>query len=97
MGEGHLDRELVQRVQKGDKSAFDLLVRKYQYKIIKLISRYVHDPSEALDVSQEAFLKAYRALPGFRGDSAFYTWLYRIAINTAKNYLVAQGLARPWR
>jgi RNA polymerase sigma-70 factor (ECF subfamily) len=70
-------------------------VRKYQYKIIKLISRYVHDPSEALDVSQEAFLKAYRALPGFRGDSAFYTWLYRIAINTAKNYLVAQGRRPP--
>ncbi|CDI01864.1 MAG: RNA polymerase sigma factor RpoE [Candidatus Competibacter denitrificans] len=95
MGEVHLDRDLVQRVQKGDKSAFDLLVRKYQYKIIKLISRYVNDPSEALDVSQEAFLKAYRALPGFRGDSAFYTWLYRIAINTAKNYLVAQGRRPP--
>ena len=95
MGEVHLDRDLVQRVQKGDKNAFDLLVRKYQYKIIKLISRYVHDPSEALDVSQEAFLKAYRALPGFRGDSAFYTWLYRIAINTAKNYLVAQGRRPP--
>ena len=95
MGEVHLDRDLVQRVQKGDKSAFDLLVLKYQYKIIKLISRYVHDPSEALDVSQEAFLKAYRALPGFRGDSAFYTWLYRIAINTAKNYLVAQGRRPP--
>ena len=69
MGEVHLDRDLVQKVQKGDKNAFDLLVRKYQHKIIKLISRYVHDPSEALDVSQEAFLKAYRALPGFRGDS----------------------------
>lgn len=95
MGEVHLDRDLVQRVQKGDKNAFDLLVRKYQYKIIKLISRYVSDPSEALDVSQEAFLKAYRALPGFRGDSAFYTWLYRIAINTAKNYLVAQGRRPP--
>jgi len=95
MGEVHLDRDLVQRVQKGDKNAFDLLVRKYQYKIIKLISRYVNDPSEALDVSQEAFLKAYRALPGFRGDSAFYTWLYRIAINTAKNYLVAQGRRPP--
>ena len=91
MGEGQLDRDLVLRVQKGDKGAFDLLVRKYQYKIIKLISRYVHDPSEALDVSQEAFLKAYRALPGFRGDSAFYTWLYRIGINTAKNYLSASG------
>ena len=95
MGEVHLDRDLVQKVQKGDKNAFDLLVRKYQHKIIKLISRYVHDPSEALDVSQEAFLKAYRALPGFRGDSAFYTWLYRIAINTAKNYLVAQGRRPP--
>ncbi len=95
MGEVHLDRELVQRVQKGDKSAFDLLVRKYQLKIIKLISRYVHDPNEALDVSQEAFLKAYRALPGFRGESAFYTWLYRIAINTAKNYLVAQSRRPP--
>jgi RNA polymerase sigma-70 factor (ECF subfamily) len=95
MGEGNVDRELVQKVQRGDKNAFDVLVRKYQFKIIKLISRYVHDPSEALDVSQEAFLKAYRALPGFRGDSAFYTWLYRIAINTAKNYLVAQGRRPP--
>ena len=95
MGEGHLDRDLVHRVQKGDRGAFDLLVRKYQHKIIKLISRYVHDPSEAQDVSQEAFIKAYRALPGFRGDSAFYTWLYRIAINTAKNYLVAQSRRPP--
>jgi len=95
MGERVVDRELVIRVQKGDKKAFDVLVRKYQYKIIKLISRYVHDPSEALDVSQEAFIKAYRALPGFRGESAFYTWLYRIAINTAKNYLVAQSRRPP--
>jgi RNA polymerase sigma-70 factor (ECF subfamily) len=95
MGERNVDRELVQKVQRGDKNAFDVLVRKYQFKIIKLISRYVSDPSEALDVSQEAFLKAYRALPGFRGDSAFYTWLYRIAINTAKNYLVAQGRRPP--
>jgi len=95
MGERTVDRELVLRVQKGDKKAFDVLVRKYQYKIIKLISRYVHDPNEALDVSQEAFIKAYRALPGFRGESAFYTWLYRIAINTAKNYLVAQGRRPP--
>ncbi|MDQ2694879.1 MAG: RNA polymerase sigma factor RpoE [Pseudomonadota bacterium] len=95
MGERNVDRELVARVQKGDKSAFDLLVNKYQYKIIKLISRYVHDPAEALDVAQEAFLKAYRALPGFRGESAFYTWLYRIGINTAKNYLVAQGRRPP--
>ncbi|HHC71281.1 MAG TPA: RNA polymerase sigma factor RpoE [Thiotrichales bacterium] len=84
------DSELVRRVQAGDKAAFDLLVRKYQHKIVKLISRYIHDPSEAQDVAQETFLKAYRALPRFRGDSAFYTWLYRIAINTAKNHLVAQ-------
>ncbi len=95
MGERNVDRELVQRVQQGDRNAFDVLVRKYQFKIIKLISRYVHDPNEALDVAQEAFLKAYRALPGFRGESAFYTWLYRIAINTAKNYLVAQGRRPP--
>ncbi|MEZ5582187.1 MAG: RNA polymerase sigma factor RpoE [Candidatus Competibacteraceae bacterium] len=95
MGERNIDRELVQRVQKGDKNAFDVLVRKYQLKIVKLISRYVNDPSEALDVAQEAFLKAYRALPSFRGESAFYTWLYRIAINTAKNYLVAQGRRPP--
>jgi RNA polymerase sigma-70 factor (ECF subfamily) len=95
MGERNVDRELVQRVQKGDKSAFDVLVRRYQFRIIKLISRYVHDPNEAMDVAQEAFLKAYRALPSFRGDSAFYTWLYRIAINTAKNYLVAQGRRPP--
>ena len=95
MGEQNVDRELVQRVQQGDKSAFDVLVRKYQFKIIKLISRYVHDPHESMDVAQEAFLKAYRALPGFRGESAFYTWLYRIAINTAKNYLVALGRRPP--
>lgn len=80
---------LVERVQQGDKSAFDLLVLKYQHKIIKLIMRYVRDPAEAMDVAQDAFLKAYRAIPSFRGDSAFYTWLYRIAINTAKNHLVA--------
>ena len=95
MGERTIDRELVERVQQGDKNAFDILVRRYQFKIIKLISRYVHDPNEALDIAQEAFLKAYRALPGFRGESAFYTWLYRIAINTAKNYLVAQGRRPP--
>ena len=89
------DQELVERVQRGDKKAFDLLVRKYQYKLVKLIARYVHDPSEVLDVAQEAFIKAYRALPKFRGDSAFYTWLYRIAINTAKNYVVAQGRRPP--
>lgn len=91
MGEANSDALLVERVQKGDKKAFDILVRKYEHKLAKLISRYIQDPSEVLDVSQEAFIKAYRALPRFRGDSAFYTWLYRIAINTAKNHLVAQG------
>ena len=85
------DQRLVERVQRGDKIAFDLLVLKYQHKIVKLIMRYVRDPTEALDVSQEAFLKAYRALPKFRGDSAFYTWLYRIAVNTAKNHIVAMN------
>lgn len=95
MGESLADHELVQRVQQGDKRAFDVLVLKYQFKIVKLISRYVHDPSEAMDVAQEAFIKAYRALSSFRGESAFYTWLYRIAINTAKNYLVAQGRRPP--
>jgi RNA polymerase sigma-70 factor (ECF subfamily) len=90
-GSGAADLALIRRVQQGDRSAFDLLVVKYQHKIIKLIMRYVRDPSEALDVAQEAFLKAYRAAPSFRGDSAFYTWLYRIAINTAKNHLVAIG------
>jgi RNA polymerase sigma-70 factor, ECF subfamily len=84
------DLGLVQRVQRGDKSAFDLLVRKYQLKVVKLVTRYLRDPSEAEDVAQEAFIKAYRALPQFRGDSAFYTWLYRIAINTAKNAIVAR-------
>jgi RNA polymerase sigma-70 factor (ECF subfamily) len=83
------DLALVKRVQQGDRSAFDLLVVKYQHKIVKLIMRYVRDPTEALDVAQEAFIKAYRAAPSFRGDSAFYTWMYRIAINTAKNHLVA--------
>ncbi len=83
------DQLLVERARKGDRRAFDLLVLKYQQKILKLIMRYVRDQTEALDVSQEAFVKAYRALPAFRGESAFYTWLYRIAINTAKNHLVA--------
>jgi RNA polymerase sigma-70 factor (ECF subfamily) len=83
------DQQLVQRVQKGDKAAFDLLVRKYQHRVLKLVGRFVNDSAEAEDVAQEAFLKAYRALAAFRGDSAFYTWLYRIAINTAKNALVA--------
>ncbi|NCF72494.1 MAG: RNA polymerase sigma factor RpoE [Gammaproteobacteria bacterium] len=84
------DQKLVERVQKGDKGAFDLLVLKYQHKIVNLIMRYVRDPELALDISQEAFIKAYRALPRFRGDSAFYTWMYRIAVNTAKNHLAAQ-------
>jgi RNA polymerase sigma-70 factor (ECF subfamily) len=83
------DQQLVQRVQKGDKSAFDLLVLKYQHRVLKLVGRFVNDAADAQDVAQEAFLKAYRALPSFRGDSAFYTWLYRIAINTAKNALVS--------
>jgi RNA polymerase sigma-70 factor (ECF subfamily) len=95
MGERLIDQELVTRVQQGDKKAFDLLVLKYQQKITNLISRYIRDPHEVLDVTQEAFIKAYRAIPKFRGDSAFYTWLYRIAINTAKNYLVAQGRRPP--
>jgi len=89
------DKELVARVKAGDRQAFNVLVQKYQHKLVKLIQRYVHDPTEALDVSQEAFIKAYRALPNFRGDSSFYTWLYRIGINTAKNYLVAQGRRPP--
>lgn len=84
------DLSLVQRVQRGDKSAFDVLVRKYQHKVVKLVMRYMRDPADAEDVAQEAFIKAYRALPQFRGDSAFYTWLYRIAINTAKNAIVSR-------
>lgn len=89
MGDSYTDKELVQRVQQGDKKSFDLLVLKYQNRIIKLVSRYVREPGDAQDIAQEAFIKAYRALPNFRGDSAFYTWLYRIAINTAKNHVVA--------
>lgn len=88
------DQELVHRVQQGDRSAFDRLVRKYQAKLLQLIGRYIKDPHESWDVAQEAFIKAYLALPRFRGDSAFYTWLYRIAINTAKNHL-AMRLRRP--
>jgi RNA polymerase sigma-70 factor, ECF subfamily len=91
VGDNGADKQLVERVQRGDKQAFDLLVLKYQHRIIKLVSRYIRDPSDAMDVAQDAFLKAYRALPNFRGESAFYTWLYRIAINTAKNYLVMQS------
>jgi RNA polymerase sigma-70 factor (ECF subfamily) len=93
--EREVDQALVERAQAGDRRAFDLLVLKYQQKVANLISRYVRDSSEVLDVTQDAFLKAYRALPGFRGESAFYTWIYRIAINTVKNHLVAQGRRPP--
>jgi len=91
----HADRQLVARAQKGDKRAFDLLVLKYQHRIMSLVYRYVRDLDEVQDVTQEAFIKAYRALPNFRGDSQFYTWIYRIAINTAKNYLVARNRRPP--
>lgn len=91
MSEREADAELVLRVQRGDKKAFELLVVKYQRKILRLLSRLIRDQGEVEDVAQEAFIKAYRALPQFRGDSAFYTWLYRIAVNTAKNHLVASG------
>ena len=91
MGEINLDQALVEKVQRGDKHAFDLLVKKYQHRIMNVLSRYLGNQEDVLDVAQETFIKAYRALPTFRGDSAFYTWLYRIAINTAKNHLVAQS------
>lgn len=96
MSDRRSDRELVARVQGGDRCAFDLLVIKYQHKVTSLISHYIRDSGEVMDVAQEVFLKAYRALPRFRGESAFYTWLYRIALNTVKNYLVTQG-RRPLR
>jgi RNA polymerase sigma-70 factor (ECF subfamily) len=95
MSEREIDQQLVERVQRGDKQAFELLVEKYQRKLARLLSRLIRDPGEVEDVTQEAFIKAYRALPSFRGDSAFYTWLYRIGINTAKNYLVAMGRRAP--
>ena len=95
MGDREVDQQLVLRAQSGDKRAFELLVMKYQRKLGRLLSRFVRDPAEVEDVAQEAFIKAYRALPTFRGESAFYTWLYRIAINTAKNYLVALGRRAP--
>jgi len=95
MTDRDIDQQLVERVQRGDKAAFDLLVSKYQRKIFRLLSRLIRDSAEVEDVAQEAFVKAYRALPNFRGESAFYTWLYRIAINTAKNYLVSQGRRVP--
>lgn len=95
MGEREADLLLVERVQSGDREAFGLLVGKYQRKLLRLVMRLVRDPAEAEDVAQEAFIKAYRALPNFRGDSAFYTWLYRIGVNTAKNWLVANGRRMP--
>jgi RNA polymerase sigma-70 factor, ECF subfamily len=95
MGDREVDQQLVERAQRGDKRAFELLVLKYQRKLGRLLSRFVRDAAEVEDVTQEAFIKAYRALPSFRGDSAFYTWLYRIGINTAKNYRVALGRRAP--
>jgi RNA polymerase sigma-70 factor (ECF subfamily) len=95
MNDREIDHQLVLRAQRGDKVAFELLVNKYERKLQRLLSRLVRDPSEVEDVTQEAFIKAYRALPTFRGESAFYTWLYRIGINTAKNYLTAQGRKAP--
>ena len=91
MSEQIADQQIVERVQRGDKNAYGLLVTKYQQKVSYLVSRYVKNSGDVADVTQEAFVKAYRALPNFRGDSAFYTWLYRIAVNSAKNYLVSQG------
>jgi RNA polymerase sigma-70 factor (ECF subfamily) len=95
LSEREIDQALVERVQAGEKQAFDLLVKKYQQRILALVSRMLNDSHEVQDVAQEAFVKAYRALPRFRGDSAFYTWLYRIAINTSKNHLVAKGRRPP--
>ncbi|MDX1268431.1 MAG: RNA polymerase sigma factor RpoE [Oceanisphaera sp.] len=95
MSDNLTDQQLVERVQRGDKNAYNLLVKKYQYKVANLVSRFVSNPGDVPDVTQEAFIKAYRALPGFRGESAFFTWLYRIAVNTAKNYLVSQRRRPP--
>ena len=95
MGEREADRILVERVQNGDKQAFGLLVTKYQRKLARLLSRMIRDPAEVEDIAQETFIRAYRALPGFRNDSAFYTWLYRIGVNTAKNWLIANGRRMP--
>ena len=95
MGDREADQALVERVQQGDKQAYGLLVVKYQRKLVRLLSRLIRDPAEVEDVAQETFIKAYRALPNFRGDSAFYTWLYRIGVNTAKNWLVANGRRTP--
>ena len=93
--QNNIDQQLIERIQRGDKNAFNLLVRKYQHKVVSLVSRYVNNPGDIPDVAQETFIKAYRAIPDFRGESAFYTWLYRIAVNTAKNYIVAQGRRPP--
>ena len=93
--EQQVDLHLIQEVQHGNKQAFDALVIKYQYKVFKLVARYINDPSEVLDVTQEAFIKAYKSLDNFRGDSSFYTWLYRIAVNTAKNHLISRGRRVP--
>lgn len=95
MGDREIDQQLVERVQRGDKQAFDLLVIKYQRRLARLLSQFIRDAAEVDDVTQETFIKAYRALPSFRGESAFYTWLYRIGINTAKNFLVTQGRRAP--
>lgn len=95
MGDREVDQQLVERAQRGDKHAFELLIAKYQRRLARLISRFVRDAAEVEDVTQEAFIKAYRALPAFRGESAFYTWLYRIGINTAKNYLLSVGRRAP--
>lgn len=95
MSENNVDQVLIERVQSGDKNAFNLLVTKYQHKVANLVMRYLKNHSDVSDVTQEAFIKAYRALPNFRGDSAFYTWLYRIAVNCAKNHLVASGRKPP--
>ena len=91
MADNTTDKEIIERVKNGDKKAYDLLVLKYQQRVINLISRFVKNHADALDVSQETFIKAYKALPNFRGESAFYTWLYRIAVNTAKNHLIVQS------
>ncbi|NHI00920.1 MULTISPECIES: RNA polymerase sigma factor RpoE [Oceanimonas] len=95
MSENLTDQQVIERVQRGDKNAYNLLVKKYQYKVANLVSRYVSNPGDVPDVTQEAFIKAYRALSGFRGESAFFTWLYRIAVNTAKNHLVSQRRRPP--
>lgn len=95
MGTNLLDAELVKRVQSGDTAAYDILVQKYQHKVVNLVGRFVSDHAECYDITQDAFIKAYRAIGNFRGDSQFYTWLYRIAANTAKNYLASRARKSP--